>query len=227
MGTRVPFLISVAAHSGLAAALTVLPLFSDEALPDRAAAVAEVVGPILSLPPPPPPVLRVGRHRPAAGPRRADADQRLVPPTAIPEAIDDRGTTLLDDTVVRDGIGVGDGAGDGVVGSVMGDLPTRTPPPPPRVVRISSGLLAPRLVRRVEPVYPPLAAAAHVTSSVVLEAEVDPRGQVTRVEVERGHPLFDAAAVGAVRQWRYEPLLLNGVPTAFILTVTIRFELSR
>jgi outer membrane biosynthesis protein TonB len=30
----------------------------------------------------------------------------------------------------------------------------------------------------------------------------------------------------AVRQWRYEPLLLNGLPVRFILTVTVSFNLS-
>jgi hypothetical protein len=30
-----------------------------------------------------------------------------------------------------------------------------------------------------------------------------------------------------VKRWRYQPLLLNGVPTAFILTVTVRFGLLR
>ena len=59
------------------------------------------------------------------------------------------------------------------------------------------------------------------------EAEVDAHGQVARVAVVHGHPLFDRAAVEAVRQWRYQPLLLSGEPTAFILTVTIRFELPR
>jgi periplasmic protein TonB len=82
-------------------------------------------------------------------------------------------------------------------------------------------------VRRVEPAYPALAVAARLTATVVLEAEVDPSGRVARVSVERGHPLFDDAAIEAVRQWRYQPLLLNGEPTAFILTVTVRFDLRR
>ena len=124
------------------------------------------------------------------------------------------------------GIGDESGTSDGVLGGVMDELPVSAPVPP-RVVRISSGLAAPRLVRRVEPAYPEIAAAARLTALVVLEAEVDARGQVTRVSVEHGHALFDEAAIEAVRQWRYQPLLLNGEPTAFVLTVTIRFELRR
>ena len=222
MGTRA-ILASLVLHSALAAALGVVPLFSDEPLPERAAAVGDVVGPILSLPPPPPPGL--GRARRAAETRAASTSVVPMAPTAIPDSIVDSGSPLLDDGLGP--AGDGDGAEDGVLGSVMGDLPTSAPPPPPRVVRISGGLAAPRLVHRVEPVYPPLAAAVHVTSTVVLEAEVDARGQVARVLVVRGHPLFDEAAAEAVRQWRYQPLLLSGEPTAFILTVTIRFELKR
>ena len=112
-----------------------------------------------------------------------------------------------------------------VVGSVMGDLPTSAPPPLPRVVRIGNGIAAPRLVRRIDPAYPAIAVAARVSATVQLEAEVDARGQVASVRVERGHPLFDEAAVAAVRQWRYQPLLLNGEPTGFVLTVTVRFDM--
>jgi len=119
----------------------------------------------------------------------------------------------------------GDPRGIGsTVGSVF-DGASTAPEPPPPVVRITSGLTAPRVVRRVEPVYPALALAAHATATVLLEAEVDPLGHVTRVSVTHGHPLFDAAAIEAVERWRYQPLLLNGVPTAFILTVTVRFGL--
>ena len=46
------------------------------------------------------------------------------------------------------------------------------------------------------------------------------------VKVLRGHPLFDESALAAVRQWRYQPLLLNGEPTEFILTVTVMFNLQ-
>lgn len=42
----------------------------------------------------------------------------------------------------------------------------------------------------------------------------------------RGQPLFDEVAVAAVKQWRYQPLLLNGKPTEFILTVTLVFNLA-
>jgi protein TonB len=92
-------------------------------------------------------------------------------------------------------------------------------------VRIGGRLAPPKVVRRVEPVYPLLAVSARLSAIVILEAEVDERGRVRAVKVLRGHPLLDEASIEAVRQWRYQPLLLNGEPTAFILTVTVAFNL--
>jgi protein TonB len=116
--------------------------------------------------------------------------------------------------------GVEGGVPGGVVGGVVGGLPTGAPPPPARVVRIGGQIAQPRLLRRIEPVYPDLAIQSRIAALVILEAEVDTRGLVKNVKVLRGHPLFDEAAMLAVRQWRYQPLLLNGEPTGFILTST-------
>jgi len=44
--------------------------------------------------------------------------------------------------------------------------------------------------------------------------------------VLRSVPLLDAAAIEAVRQWRYTPTLLNGVPVPVVMTVTVRFSLQ-
>ena len=92
-------------------------------------------------------------------------------------------------------------------------------------MRIGGKIAQPRIIRRVEPVYPELAAAARLGAIVVLEAEVDVRGDVKTVRVLSGHPLFNEEAMEAVKQWRYQPLLLNGEPTGFILSVVITFNL--
>ena len=68
---------------------------------------------------------------------------------------------------------------------------------------------------------------ARASAIVILEAQVDTRGYVSTVRVLRGAPLFDDAAIAAVKQWRYQPLLLNGTPTEFILTVTLVFNLAQ
>jgi protein TonB len=61
---------------------------------------------------------------------------------------------------------------------------------------------------------------------VIVEAQVGTNGQVKTVTILRGIPLLDDSALAAVRQWRYQPLLLNGEPTEFILTVTVTFNLT-
>jgi protein TonB len=45
------------------------------------------------------------------------------------------------------------------------------------------------------------------------------------VTLLRGQPILQEAAIEAVKQWRYQPLLLNGEPTPFVLTVTLLFNL--
>jgi protein TonB len=132
--------------------------------------------------------------------------------------------------------GVPDGVEGGIPGGVVGgfiiDLPQPPPPPPPPApvardpVRVGGDLKAPALVERVEPEYPPLAVRAKVEGVVILEALVDLQGRVESVRVLRSIPLLDNAAIAAVRQWRYSPLLLNGQPERFVLTVTLSFSLS-
>jgi periplasmic protein TonB len=121
--------------------------------------------------------------------------------------------------------GVEGGVPGGVVGGIIGGLPSEAPAPPARVVRIGGSIVAPKLAHRVNPEYPALAAQARLKATLILEAQVDTRGHVKTVRVLRGSALFDEAALAAVQQWRYQPLLLNGVPTEFILTVTIVFNL--
>jgi len=61
---------------------------------------------------------------------------------------------------------------------------------------------------------------------VVLEAGIDTGGNVQSLRVVTGHALLAQAAIDAVRQWRYEPYLLNGVPVPVVTTVTVTFTLQ-
>lgn len=214
---------SAGLHSLFVTAVVVLPLLLAEKLPAKTVGTffpeplqIEVQPP----PPAPPPGVRgVARRARAAGPATPDFVAPVSPPTGVRVEQNDFG---LDE--VGDRNGVEGGMLDGVTGSVLADLPPPPPPARPRVVRISTRS-APRLIRRVAPEYPPLAIASRVSAVIVVEAEVDTRGHVQAVRVLRGHPLFDDAAVAAVKQWAYQPLLLNGETTAFILNVTVTFSL--
>jgi protein TonB len=61
---------------------------------------------------------------------------------------------------------------------------------------------------------------------VILEATIDPDGNVTDARVLRSVPMLDEAALQAVRQWKYTPTLLDGMPRALMMTVTVNFTLN-
>jgi len=87
-------------------------------------------------------------------------------------------------------------------------------------------VLTSRLINQVQPTYPPLARAARVQGTVILQVVVDESGRVRETKVISGHPLLTQAAVDAVTQWVYSPTLLNGEPIPVIGTVTVRFTLG-
>ena len=122
-----------------------------------------------------------------------------------------------------------------MAGGIVGGLPSAVapapPPPPPEPrapVRIGGQITTPALLKRVEPIYPDMAAAAQLAGIVILEATVGTDGCVDGVKVLRSvHPFLDHAAIDALKQWRYSSLVLNGIKTPFVLTVTFHFRAVR
>ena len=82
---------------------------------------------------------------------------------------------------------------------------------------------APRLIQEVRPTYPVLAKQTRTQGVVVLDCVIDQQGNVTQMKVVSGHPLLVPAAINAVRQWRYQPTLLNGEPVSVEMQVTVSF----
>ena len=97
----------------------------------------------------------------------------------------------------------------------------------PQNLRVSTGIPQPVLIQRVEPVYPVLAKQSGIEGAVVLEARVNSSGQVNDLRVASGNSLLAAAALRAVRQWRYRPTRLNGKPVEVPIRITLNFELGR
>jgi protein TonB len=95
-----------------------------------------------------------------------------------------------------------------------------------RTVRVSD-VRPPRKIHDVKPEYPPLARAAHLEGIVVLECTIGVDGKITELHVLGGKPMLTDAALDAVRQWVYAPTLLDGVPVAVVMTVTVNFLLPR
>lgn len=82
-----------------------------------------------------------------------------------------------------------------------------------------------RLIRRVNPEYPSEARARNIHGLVVLDAQVLNDGSVGNIAVVKGDPLLTEAAVHAVRQWKYQPYLVDGRPVESQTRVTINFAL--
>lgn len=97
----------------------------------------------------------------------------------------------------------------------------------PRDLRVSSGLPRPMLVHQVAPAYPALARQTGVEGTVVLQAVVSAKGQITNLRVSSGNSLLAAAALRAVQKWRYRPAVLNGKPVEVPIQITLKFELPR
>ena len=121
----------------------------------------------------------------------------------------------------------------GAVGDPAGDVGVPPPPPAPRavvplppVVRVGGVVRAPQKVHHIAPSYPPIAQAAKISGVVIIEALIAEDGSVREVKVLKSVPLLDAAATDAVRQWRFTPTLLNGVPVQVIMSVTVSFTLN-
>jgi TonB family protein len=109
------------------------------------------------------------------------------------------------------------------------DAPVRTPPPPvgPKRIRVSTGVMEPRLINKAIPVYPAKALQKRVQGTVRLRAIVSTEGAVSQIEVISGPPLLIPAAVDAVRQWRYKPTLLNEVPVEVETYIDVQFSLGK
>jgi protein TonB len=222
-------------------------LYASDALPEPHDMLAFVVD---APPPPPPPappapkppeVKKTEPAQPNAKPIPVEKPVAAVDnvaaaaPTEAPAAI--KPETAATAPAVEAGFekGVSGGVEGGVVGGAVGGIEQSLapPPPPPKPeppagpVRVGGKVKAPQLAHRVNPEYPPAAQQAQIEGTVVLEATVNKAGRVESVRVVNGNPLLTQSAIQAVKQWQYEPLLLNGDPVEFILTVTVNFSMPR
>lgn len=233
----VPLLTSWAIHAIVIGAVVVVPLFyATERLPDAPREVLAFVAAATPTPPPAPPPPAAAPAVPVARePRRVPRPAVPAPTPPIPIAAPLEQVEPLDVAFDDEGVvgGVEGGVPGGVIGGVVGGLPEVPPPPPPpppaaprAPIRTGGELKPPALITRVPPVYPPIAVSAKIEGVVILEATVGRDGRVEQVRVLRSVPLLDQAAKDAVLQWTYAPLLLNGKPERFILTVTLSFNLT-
>jgi protein TonB len=103
---------------------------------------------------------------------------------------------------------------------------TKGPAAPAAPIPVGGDVKTARLITSVPPVYPALAKTQHVSGNVLVDALIDANGRVTTMKVVSGPTLLHQAAMDALRQWKYQPALLDGKPVPMHLTVTIQFRLQ-
>jgi TonB family protein len=123
--------------------------------------------------------------------------------------------------------GVAGGVEGGVVGGVLGGVAGAGDKEFDKgAVRAAGEIKPPKLVKMVQPVYPKIAREGRVEGTVIVEAKTDEQGNVIDARVLRSIPVLDQAALDAVRQWKYEPLVVDGRPRKVVFTATVRFTVD-
>ena len=222
--------ISVIFQIGLLLVMILIPLIFTEALPKQ-----QLMTFLVAPPPPPPP------PPPAAAPvkivKQIQTDivnGQLRTPTKIPEKVqmikeEEAPPPAMASTGVVGGVpgGVPGGSMGGVMGSILSSTPVAVPKvATPQRVRVSQGVSAGLLIRKVQPNYPPLARQARIQGQVLLQAEISKDGSIQNLRLISGHPMLAPAAIEAVKQWKYKPYLLNGEPVEVETQVQVNFSLS-
>jgi len=220
----------------LVGALALIPLIETEALPK--AIWAEVLR--APLPPPPPPS-SLGPHASRGATRTVSPDKILREPPLIPPIIapvHDEPLPPAQFPSTTTGFSGGIGAGqsgtalDPVLQTLLRNAGPQPPPlqanksTPPQRIRQGGRVIAAKLIFQPKPEYPELARLARVEGDVEFEAVISKDGTIEELKVLKGHPLLVNAALEAVRQWRYQPTLLNGEPVEVVTEITVNFKLT-
>jgi TonB family protein len=100
-------------------------------------------------------------------------------------------------------------------------------PAPPARIRVGANVQQSKLVSQPHPVYPPEAKMARIQGAVHLSAIIGKDGTIQHLEVIDGHPLLAQAALDAVKQWVYQPTLLNGQPVEVMTEINVNYTLSQ
>lgn len=225
--------VSLAGHTVLLGVAILLPLYFSGAIDLNQMETTYLVAPPL----PPPPPAPAAANRAIRHPKSFFSDTKLYTPRVIPKrvaVVKDLSNPPEATVGVPGGVigGVPGGQLGGVLGGILGDMGRMVPPPPPKPAahrgpyKVGGKVQAPRIIDEVQPRYPALARDVRAQGDVVIDSVIDAQGDVTEMKLVRGNPLLVAAAFNAVRQWKYQPTLLNGTPVAVEMHVVVHFSLS-
>lgn len=197
-----------------------------------------LVAPPPPPPPPPPPAEAPKTIAVKVIPRQFDAG-RLMAPKSVPTAI----AVIKEDELppptaaISGGVagGIGGGIGGGVLGGILGAVP-QAPVAAPKVekkeapaqrIKVGGNVQAANVLKKVQPVYPPIARQARIQGHVILHAVISRDGTIQELKAISGHPLLIPAAVEAVKGWLYRPTMLNGEPVEVDTEIDVNFTLQQ
>ena len=219
-------LFSVAMNSCLLAGLVLWPLLHPRSLPRQTLAM------LLTAPAPPPAAPGIKAATPKTVQARVEtlADQ-LRAPSIVRKAIESV-TDIGGPAIAVEGSSIASMSGN--PSAAISDLFRNTTPPARAVVKaavskpvsVSSGVMAGNRIAGVDPMYPAIARAADIHGTVVLEATISRQGTIENLRSVSGPPMLLAAAINAVKTWRYHPYLLNGAPVEVETTINVVFTMG-
>ncbi len=212
--------------------LILIPLVYTEALPN-----AQLKSMLVAPPPPPqaPPPPRDVKFATRATPHQLNP-HILVAPIVIPKTVNPVQETAAPDISVFGGTPTSGNENGGVTSILSSGITTDVAPPAaatakPKAangpMRVGGAVAEAKVIRKVQPIYPPLARSARIQGSVEFTAIIGKDGVIENLQLIHGHPLLVNAARDAVLQWRYRPTLLNGQPVEVLTTITVNFVLSQ
>ncbi|MGO8796024.1 MAG: energy transducer TonB [Candidatus Sulfotelmatobacter sp.] len=224
--------LSFAVQCMMLGVLLLIPLYFTQTLPK-----SQLLTFLIAPPPPPPPPPAAQQIAKVVAQVETDlmAGGQLRTPTKIPSKVqmihEEEAPPVPTGGGVVGGVpgGIPGGQLGGVIGGIVNSSTAYVPkfqPVLPQRVRISQGVTTGLLIHRVEPTYPTIAKAARIQGTIELKAIIDKTGAIQDLQLVSGHPMLVPAAIGAVKQWRYRPYLLNGQPVEVETTITVIFSLT-
>jgi periplasmic protein TonB len=236
--------VSTVVHVFIASALILMPLLQTQAVPPVALPppVVSTASPMRMI------KLAATPSSGRAAPRRLPAPEPDVfrAPTSIPE----KTAYVVDaiDIASLESLNAGPSGPAGPFGpsNIIGLPVTATPlvvappprppdppspPPAPKIdirqpIRVASTLQVSRLIKKVDPEYPIIAKRGRIEGTVIAEARITESGTVDSLRIISGNSLFYQSVLDALKQWQYQPTIMNGEPIEVITTITVNFRLN-
>jgi len=224
-------ILSAIVQGAIVVVFVLIPLIYTEALPKQLLTTF-LVAPAPPPPPPPPAAAAPRIVKPVA---RLIQAGKMMAPTVIPKKVEMIKEEEMPPDVGAVGVvggvpgGIAGGSAGGVLGGIIGGTGGGMPPPPKPTqqrVRIGGNVQAAKMLRQIQPMYPQIAKTAHVQGTVILHAIISKDGTVQELQYISGPALLMRSAMDAVRQWKYQPTLLNGEPVEVDTTISVVFTLS-